>query len=150
MVSWAFIINFPKLLEILWISPCGLEISLLGKRDFHEFTWQSYPGAIQKYSLLSRLELLTQELVNRLSIVALIFLPNILGVSFLVPILKRVMCYSEPCCDRLEKFWIFSLLLKPVQTGKASSDNAILSMSLTRALCLRAHSPSIPGQRLSH
>ena len=59
---------------------------------------------VQKYSLLSRLKLLTQELVSRLSIVALTFLPNILGVSVLGPILKRVMCYSESYSDNLEKF----------------------------------------------
>ena len=56
----------------------------------------------KKYSLISKL--FTQELVSRLSIVALTFLPKILGVSLLGPILKRAMCDSEPYCDRLEKF----------------------------------------------
>ena len=154
MVSWTFIISFPKLPAILWVSPSGPEISPLEKHDFHEFTWQSYLCDVQKCSLFSRLKLITQELVSRLSIVALPFLPNILGVSFLMQILKRVKYYSEPYCDRVEKFWIFSLLLKPVQTSKASPDNAILtkhaSMSHTHALCVRTHLLSIPGQKLSH
>ena len=95
MVSSTFIISFPKLPAILWVSPSGPEISRLEKHDFHEFTLQSYHCDVQNRSLLSRLKLITRELVSRLSIVALTFLPNILGVSFLGPILKRVMCYSE-------------------------------------------------------
>ena len=154
MVSWTFIISFPKLPAILWVSPSGPEISRLEKHDFHEFTLQSYLCDVQKCSLLSRLKLITRELVSRLSIVALTFLPNILGVSFLGPILKRVMCYSEFYCDRLEKFWFFSLLLKTVQTDEASPGNATLtkhdSMSHTHALCFRARLFSIPGQKLSH
>ena len=104
-------------------------------------------------SLISNLKLLTQELVSQLSIVALTFWSSSLGVSFLGPTLKRFMCYPEFYCDRIGKFWIFSLLLKPVQTGKASPDNATLtkhdSMSHTHALCLRAHLVPIPGQKLS-
>ena len=154
MVSWTFIISFPKLPAILWVSPSGLEISRLEKYDFHEFAWQSYLCDVQKCSLLSRLKLITQELVSRLSIVALTFSPNILGVSFLGPILKRVMCYSEFYCDRLEKFWFFSLLLEPVQAGKAFPENTTLtthdSMRHTHTLCVRAHLLSIPGQKLSH
>ena len=65
-----------------------------GKARFHEFSWQSYLCDVQKCSLFSRLKLITRELVSRLSIVALTFLPNILGVSFLGPILKRLMGYS--------------------------------------------------------
>ena len=153
MVSWTFIISFPKLPAILWISPSDPEVSRLEKHDFHEFTLQSYLCDVQKCSLLSRVKLLTQELVS-LSIVALTLLLNILGVSFLMPILKRVMCDSEPYCDRLEKFWFFSLLLEPIQTGKASPENATLtkhdSMSHTHALCVRAQLLSIPGQELSH
>ena len=154
MVSWTFIISFPKLPEILWVSPYGPEISRLEKHDFHEFTLQSYLCDVQRYSLLSKLKLITRELVSRLSIVALTFSPSILGVSFLGPILKRVMCYSEFYCDRLENFWFFSLLLEPVQTGKAFPENATLtkhdSMSHTHALCVRAHLLSISGQKLSH
>ena len=154
MVSWTFIITFPKLPAILWVSPSGPEISRLEKHDFHEFTLQSYLCDVQKYSLPSRLRLLTQELVTRLSIVALTFSPNILGVSFLGPILLRVMCYSEFYCDRIGKFWFFSLLFEPVQTDKAFPENATLtkhdSMSHTHALCVRAQLLSIPGQKISH
>ena len=151
MVSWTFIISFPKLPAILWVSPSGPEISRLEKHDFRGFTLQCYLCDVQKCSFLSRLKLITQELVSQLSIVALPFSPKVLGIAFLGPILLRIVCYSEFYCDRLGKFWCFSLLLKPVQIGKASPDNATLtkhdSMSHTHALCVRV---SIPGQKLSH
>ena len=101
-----------------------------------------------------RLKLPTQDLVSWLSIVAVAFLHNIWGTSFLMPVLEHVVCYSELYSYRIWKFWFFSLLLKPVQTNKASSDNAILtkrdSMSHTHALCFGSHLLSIPGHKLSH
>ena len=145
---------FQSYIEILWVAPSGLEISVLEKCDFHDFTWQSYLCDVQRYSLLPRLKLFTQELGSRLSIVAVAFLSNLLGASFLVPILERVVCYSELCSYRIWKSWFLSLLLKPVQTNKASSDNAILtkrdSMSHTHALCFVSRLLSIPGHKLSH
>ena len=80
-------LTFQSYIEILWVAPSGLEISVLEKCDFHDFTWQSYLCDVQRYSLLPRLKLFTQELGSRLSIVAVAFLSNLIGASFLMPIL---------------------------------------------------------------
>ena len=74
---------------------------------FTNLPYKTISATYTSVLFFSRLKLITRELVSRLSIAALPFSPNILGVSFLGPILKRVMYYSEFYYDRLEKFWFF-------------------------------------------
>ena len=116
--TWTFVINFQSYLRSCEYLHLAQSYHLWESTILMDLPHKAILCDVQKHSLISRLKLITQELVSRLFIVALTFLPNILGVSFLGPILKRVMCYSEPYCDRVEKFWFLSLCSSQFKQAK--------------------------------